>query len=135
MECGIKMIIKMTFFDNDYSELLEQIAESFCNNRFCIMNKIEDETLTQDIKIRDAWNTLMDPRTNDIGDDPTYLYCLRIIRKYVEEFIREDDEYAAEIEHLMSSLHIAINTEYISTRENGESLYIFLRGDNTWLVQ
>ena len=46
-----------------------------------------------------------------------------------------DEEYEDDLSYLMQHLSITLLTNYESKRENGEVLYIFLRGDNTWLIQ
>lgn len=129
------MIIKITFHDNDYSELLDQFAENFCCQRFRLLNTIEDEVFKNNIKLRDHWNILMNPTTDDIKEDDVYRSCLAILHKYMEEYIEEDGEYEDDLSYLMQHLSITLLTDYESKRENGEVLYIFLRGDNTWLIQ
>lgn len=129
------MIIKITFHDNDYSELLDQFAENFCYQRFRLLNTIEDEEFQNNIKLRDHWNILMNPTTDDIKEDDVYRSCLAILHKYMEEYIEEDEEYEDDLSYLMQHLSITLLTDYESKRENGEVLYIFLRGDNTWLIQ
>lgn len=129
------MIIKITFYDNDYSDLLDQFAENFCSQRFRLLNTIEDEEFQNNIKLRDHWDILMNPRTDDIKEDDVYRSCLAILHKYMEEYIEEDEEYEDDLSYLMQHLSITLLTDYESKRENGEVLYIFLRGDNTWLIQ
>lgn len=129
------MIIKVTFHDNDYSELLDQFAENFCSQRFRLLNTLEDEEFRTNIKLRDHWDVLMNPRTDDIKEDDVYRSCLAILHKYMEEYIEEDGEYEDDLSYLMQHLSITLLTDYESKRENGEVLYIFLRGDNTWLIQ
>ena len=128
------MIIKITFHDNDFSEFLTQLADAIDGHRFTLVGTLEDEVIRTDMKFRDAWNTLIDPRTEDLNDD-TYKSCLVVLHRYIEEYIEEDDEYADDLSYMMQNLHVEFCTKYESKRENGEVLYIFLRGDGTWLIQ
>lgn len=128
------MIIKITFHDNDFSEFLDQLADTIDCHRFTLVGTLEDEVISTDMKFRDAWNTLIDPRTENL-DDNTYKSCLVILHRYIEEYIEEDDEYFDDLSYLMQNLSIEFCNNYESKRENGEVLYIFLKGDHTWLIQ
>lgn len=132
------MIFRITFHNNDYDSLLDQIAESISYVNVNIVDYLISpeiiEAFQEDERLYHAWEKLWDSNIEDIDID-TYNMCKGLLFAYIDEYIDEDDEYRDERSELLHALDIEITNKYESKNENGEVLYYFLRGEQSWLIQ
>ena len=135
------MIIKITFHDNDYEEVLEYIARDLEENLFRVIYPINPRNVSKDqfikyVNSRQRYDELMHPNTDWkelTSEDKGFL--LKIFNTYVnsknKDFLtccKDPDSY------LLDNFTITLNNTFIEQWENGENLYFFTRS-RSWLIQ
>ena len=135
------MIIKITFHDNDYEEVLEYIARDLEENLFRVIYPINPRNVSKDqfieyVNSRQRYDELMHPNTDWkelTSEDKEFL--LKIFNTYVnsknKDFLtccKDPDSY------LLDNFTITLNNTFIEQWENGENLYFFTRS-RSWLIQ
>ena len=136
------MIIKITFHDNDYQEVLEYIGRHLEENLiFSIIKPVSPYTVGKDqfieyINIKDRYEDLIHPNTNwdDItSEDKGFLLKLfnDYINSRIEDFLKlcEDPD-----SYVLDNFTITLDNTFIEQWENGENLYFFTRS-RSWLIQ
>ena len=135
------MIIKITFHDNDYEEVLEYIARDLEENLFRVIYPINPRNVSKDqfieyVNSRQRYDELMHPNADWkelTSEDKGFL--LKIFNTYVnsknKDFLtccKDPDSY------LLDNFTITLNNTFIEQWENGENLYFFTRS-RSWLIQ
>lgn len=135
------MIIKITFHDNDYEEVLEYIARDLEENLFRVIYPINPRNVSKEqfieyVNSRQRYDELMHPNTDWkelTSEDKGFL--LKIFNTYVnsknKDFLtccKDPDSY------LLDNFTITLDNTFIEQWENGENLYFFTRS-RSWLIQ
>lgn len=137
------MIIKITFNDNDYGEILEDIGkylESFIYN---IVPKVDPKTSMRDqfykyIEENERWQQLVNPNVKyESISNEDRLFMIKIMSEFIDDFINDwtlSKGVEEMREEIINKSVITLDNKFIEENENGENLYIFTRSRN-WIVQ
>ncbi len=135
------MIIKITFHDNDYEEVLEYIARDLEENLFGVIYPINSRNVSKEqfieyVNSRQKYDELMHPNTDWkelTSEDKGFL--LKIFNTYVnsknKDFLVCCDDPDS---YLLDNFTITLDNTFIEQWENGENLYFFTRS-RSWLIQ
>lgn len=120
------MIIKTTFSDNDYTQILEEYWDNFWfKNYYNVVKDIEDPNKYKDIRI-DMEELLEKVFYNE---DTVTVKEMQRFENYIKEsillYIKEfhSDEY----DYLKEQLFVNIRLSIRDKNENGEVVYYFLK--------
>lgn len=135
------MIIKITFHDNDYGEVLEYIARDLEENLFGVIYPINPRNVSKEqfieyVNSRQRYDELMHPNTDweELkSEDKGFL--LKIFNTYVNS---KNKDFLACCEdpdsYVLDNFTITLDNTFIEQWENGENLYFFTRS-RSWLIQ
>lgn len=135
------MIIKITFHDNDYEEVLEYIARDLEENLFGVIYPINPRNVSKEqfieyINSRQRYDELMHPNTDWkelTSEDKGFLLKLfnDYINSRIEDFLKLCDDPDS---YVLDNFTITLDNTFIEQWENGENLYFFTRS-RSWLIQ
>ena len=131
------MIIKVTFLDNDYGEVLEEIGKEWqCafHHLWCAKSAPD---LPRYIKTEPLWSEVIrnpNYRRKDLmninGSD--YAEVINIIKEWIHVWLKI--HYPTESESLNESLHVSLTMDFDDDWQNGENLYYFVK-DNVSVIR
>jgi hypothetical protein len=131
------MIIKVTFFDNDYGEVLEEIGKEWQGAFHLMWCAKCASDLPRYIKTEPLWSTVIrNPNyrrrelMNINGSD--YTEIINIIKEWIHTWLKI--HYPNESESLINSLHVSLTMDFDDDWQNGENLYYFVK-DNVSVIR
>lgn len=123
------MIIKATFNDNDFTQVLEKFFDKpfFSGISYCL-NKYKTDNSSEIIRLYVDLSTEIDKYLKGIQDDIKFTPKVKqrfidILRESILDFIR--DKYSADYDYLSKQLTITIQNSVTDHWENGETVYYF----------
>lgn len=127
------MIIKATFNDNDFTQVLEQFFEQplFLGMLYCL-NKWKDNTNDEILKKYLDTHTEIENYLHIIQDEKQFTEIKRfrfiiILRDSIKDWLK--DNYAEDYEYLSKELHIEMVSTITDRWQNGEVVYYFPTAD------
>lgn len=131
------MIIKVTFFDNDYGEVLDEIGKEWQGAFHLLWCAKSAPDLPRYIKTEPLWSEVIrnpNYRRKDLmninGSD--YAEVINIIKEWIHVWLKI--HYPTESESLTSSLHVSLTMDFDDDWQNGENLYYFVK-DNVSVIR
>lgn len=131
------MIIKVTFFDNDYSYLLEQIGAEWQSAFHLVWCAKSAPNIEEYIKTESTWsNIVLNPnyRKSDLmninGSD--YGTIISILRGWICRWLALHVENSEE--YIPTDFHISLTMDFDDDWQNGENLYYFVK-DNVSVIR
>ena len=131
------MIIKVTFFDNDYGEVLEEIGKEWQGAFHLMWCAKSAPDHPRYIKTEPLWSTVIrNPNyrrrelMNINGSD--YTEIITIIKEWIHTWLKI--HYPSERESLINSLHVSLTMDFDDDWQNGENLYYFVK-DNVSVLR
>lgn len=131
------MIIKVTFFDNDYGEILEEIGKEWQGAFHLMWCAKSAPDLPRYIKTEPLWSTVIrNPNyrkrelMNINGSD--YTEIINIIKEWIHTWLKI--HYTSESESLINTLHVSLTMDFDDDWQNGENLYYFVK-DNVSVIR
>lgn len=131
------MIIKVTFFDNDYGEVLEEIGKEWQSAFHLLWCAKSAPDLPRYIKTEPLWSEVIrnpNYRRKDLmninGSD--YAEVINIIKEWIHVWLKI--HYPTESESLNESLHVSLTMDFDDDWQNGENMYYFVK-DNVSVIR
>lgn len=127
------MILKITFNDNDYQHVLENIGENmFSLYSYYRMTRLANKSDEVSIKEYVENSKLFDKYLEMIQDEEPFtkqqkLQFIDLIRKNIEAYI--EDKYKSAGDYLIKELKVSIVQKVGDEWHNGEVLYYFPLND------
>lgn len=124
------MIIKLTFFDNDYTCLLEEIGHEWEQSFSDVWCAKTAPDIKEYIQTENTWSQIMlnpNYRRADLmniqgSDYGTIISILRgWICKWLSNRIENSDEY------IPTDFHVSLTMDFNDDWQNGETLYFFIK--------
>ena len=124
------MIIKVTFFDNDYGELLEQLGKEWESSFPLVWCAKSAPTIEEYINTETTWsNVVLNPNyrkfdlMNINGSD--YKTIISILRdwicRWLENHISNSEEY------IPTHFDVSLTMDFDDDWQNGENMYYFVK--------
>lgn len=125
------MVIKVTFHDNDYGELLENIGYLWTIGFHLIEKPIKEnkEDLIYYVELKQLWDkVILNPnlRPNELAtlDQNEYCAIVGVIRAWIIRHIELDDSFEEnEKQLLIRDLDVSLTFTIDESNQNGEYLY------------
>ena len=131
------MIIKVTFFDNDYGEVLEEIGKEWQGAFHLMWCAKSAPDFPRYVKTEPLWSEIIrnpNYRRTDLmninGSD--YAEVINIIKEWIQRWL--NIHYSDESESLINSLHVSLTMDFDDDWQNGENLYYFVK-DNVSVIR
>lgn len=126
------MIIKVTFNDNDFTQILENFfSEQNLNSVMYYLKRFEKDDDIETLKNYRKYHKLILEYTNKISEntinDVEIAEFIKILKDSITDYI--SDKYKENLEYLSKSLNISIQKSLTDKWENGEVVYYFIRCD------
>ena len=123
------MIIKITFNDNDFTQILESFFDSplFSGLNYCLKKySVDDEPET--LNTYRNLSVLIETYLHKLQDEKNFTkedkkHFIEILKESILDFIK--DRYRDNLEYLSKQLTIRIQDSVTDHWENGEAVYYF----------
>lgn len=126
------MIIKFTFNDNDFTQILENFfSEQNLNSVMYYLKRFEKDDDIETLKNYRKYSNLIREYANKVSEntinDVEIAEFIKILKDSITDYI--SDKYKENLEYLSKSLNISIQKSLTDKWENGEVVYYFIRCD------
>lgn len=133
------MIVKVTFHDNDYHEMLERLGKQWEQCFHLIWCAKSAHDIQKYIETESLWNEVMfNPNYTkeklDALSIQDYGICLRILWDWIINWIDQQEDLTEDANYLRRSLHLELMMCFNDEAQNGEYLYYFTK-DNISLMR
>ncbi len=129
------MVIKVTFHDNDYSEILEDIGHLWTTCFHLIDKPVSEnkENLVYYVNLKQKWDNIIrnpnfTPKELEDIDPHDYAAVVGVIREWILRYIRFDTRVEeTEKTLLIRDLEITLTFTIDESNQNGEYLYYIVQ--------